>query len=255
MLLRKLSDDTVRADSTSREELILEHLPQVQLIAKRIQRGLPPCVSLEDLVSAGTLGLIAAIDKFDAQQHVKLRTYAEYRIRGAILDSLRALDWAPREKRKQARRIENAIAHLEKQEFRTPTVDEIASYLDMSIDECRSCLADMNGFALNSLENPGREKDSRDLSLFLSSKEDERPSKLFERAEQASILREHVNKLQDAERRILELYFYEEKTLKEISAVVHLHESRVSQLKTQALLHLKEYLEAIPTQQSKASAA
>src|ERR1035438_1167112 len=104
-----------------RERLILEHLSQVRLIARRIHERLPDSVSLEDLISTGTIGLIAAIDRFDPAHNVKLKTYAEYKIRGAILDSLRGLDWAPRQQRKRAKQIESAIAIIEQEHHRTPT--------------------------------------------------------------------------------------------------------------------------------------
>src|SRR5437764_15299226 len=118
-----------------RERLILEHLRQVRLIARRIQERLPESVSLDDLVSTGVIGLIAAIDHFDPTHNVKLKTYAEYKIRGAILDSLRGLDWAPRQKRRQAKQIETAIAHLEQRVHRTPTEEEIAGELGVSMEE------------------------------------------------------------------------------------------------------------------------
>src|SRR5436190_6009069 len=110
-----------------RERLILEHLPQVRLIARRIHERLPESVNLEDLISTGTLGLIAAIDRFDASHNVKLKTYAEYKIRGAILDSLRGLDWAPRQQRKRSKQIEAAIACAEQKLHRMPTEEEIAT--------------------------------------------------------------------------------------------------------------------------------
>src|SRR5450432_4810270 len=109
-----------------RERLILEHLPQVRLIARRIQARLPDSISLDDLVSTGVIGLISAIDNFDPGQNVKLKTYAEYKIRGAILDSLRGLDWAPRQKRKKAKQIEAAVASAEQRLQRAPTEAEIA---------------------------------------------------------------------------------------------------------------------------------
>src|ERR1051326_5211089 len=118
-----------------REQLILQHLPQVRLIARRIQERLPENISLEDLVSTGVIGLISAIDNFDPTHNVKLKTYAEYKIRGAILDSLRGLDWAPRQKRRQAKRIEAAIAAAEQRLQRTPSEDEIADALGIGIDE------------------------------------------------------------------------------------------------------------------------
>src|SRR3954470_23048886 len=119
----------VMAES-ERERLILEHLPQVRLIARRIQERLPDNICLEDLISTGVLGLISAIDNFDPAHNVKLKTYAEYKIRGAILDSLRGLDWAPRQKRRKAKQIEAAIASAEQKLKRTPTEEEIARELN-----------------------------------------------------------------------------------------------------------------------------
>src|SRR5579872_659898 len=120
---------------TERDRLILEHLPQVRLIARRIQERLPENISLDDLVSTGVIGLISAIDNFDPGHNVKLKTYAEYKIRGAILDSLRGLDWAPRQKRRRAKQIEAAIASAEQRLKRAPAEDEIAAQLEIRIDE------------------------------------------------------------------------------------------------------------------------
>src|SRR5215470_4021265 len=126
-----------------REKLILEHLPQVRLIARRIQERLPENISLEDLVSTGVLGLISAIDNFDPSHNVKLKTYAEYKIRGAILDSLRGLDWAPRQKRRKAKQIEAAITAAEQRLQRTPTEDEIAAELEITLDEYHQWLVEI----------------------------------------------------------------------------------------------------------------
>src|SRR5215471_14656245 len=127
--------EEVAADE--RERLILEHLPQVRLIARRIQERLPDNISLDDLISTGVIGLISAIGNFDPKHNVKLKTYAEYKIRGAILDSLRGLDWAPRQKRKRAKQIEAAIAAAEQKVKRAPLEEEIAAQLDLSVDEYR----------------------------------------------------------------------------------------------------------------------
>src|ERR1043166_460874 len=129
--------------SDERERLILEHLPQVRLIARRIQERLPENVSLEDLISTGVIGLISAIDHFDPAHNVKLKTYAEYKIRGAILDSLRGLDWAPRQKRRQAKQIEAAIAIVEQRNHRTPSEEEIAAELGIGIDEYHDWLVEI----------------------------------------------------------------------------------------------------------------
>src|ERR1035438_9856101 len=164
-----------------RERLILEHLPQVRLIARRIQERLPENISLEDLISTGVIGLIAAIDNFDPSHNVKLKTYAEYKIRGAILDSLRELDWAPRQKRKKAKQIEAAIALAEQRLHRTPNEEEVAQQLSIGLDEYHEWLVEVRGVNIGSLEYVGGEDESRDLLQFVSDTEDDWPSNLFER--------------------------------------------------------------------------
>src|SRR5580692_2190845 len=134
--------------SGERERLILEHLPQVRLIARRIHERLPESVNLDDLISTGTLGLIAAIDRFDPHHNVKLKTYAEYKIRGAILDSLRGLDWAPRQQRRRSKQIEAAITAAEQRLHRSPTEDEIARQLGLTIEEYHTWLIDVRGLNL-----------------------------------------------------------------------------------------------------------
>src|SRR5579872_2593945 len=151
-------------ETDERERLILEHLPQVRLIARRIHERLPGNVSLEDLISTGTIGLIAAIDRFDASHNVKLKTYAEYKIRGAILDSLRGLDWAPRQQRKRSKQIEAAISQSEQRLHRTPTEEEIAQQLGLSIAEYHEWLVEVRGLNLGSLESSSTDDESsRDL--------------------------------------------------------------------------------------------
>src|SRR5437867_8800946 len=139
-------------DEDERERLILEHLPQVRLIARRIQERLPESVGLDDLVSTGVIGLIAAIDHFDPTHNVKLKTYAEYKIRGAILDSLRGLDWAPRQKRRQAKRIEAAISVIEQRLHRAPIEEEIAEQLSLTVDEYRGWLVEVRGLNFGNVE-------------------------------------------------------------------------------------------------------
>src|SRR3954453_18199229 len=136
-----------------RERLILEHLPQVRLIARRIHDRLPESVSLDDLISTGIVGLISAIDRYDPSLNVKLKTYAEYKIRGAILDSLRGLDWAPRQQRKRAKMIEGAIASAEQRLHRTPSEDEIARELGLGMAEYHEWLVEIRGLNVGSLES------------------------------------------------------------------------------------------------------
>jgi RNA polymerase sigma factor for flagellar operon FliA len=224
-----------------RERLILEHLPQVRLIARRIQERLPDNISLEDLVSTGVIGLISAIDNFDPSHKVKLKTYAEYKIRGAILDSLRGLDWAPRQKRRQAKQIEAAIAVAEQRLQRTPNEEEIAAQLEISIDEYHQWLVEIRGLNVASLEYAGND-DGKDLLHYIADEGERLPSTLLERAELERLLAACIEDIPEIERTVLSLYYREELTLREIAEVVHLHESRISQLKSQAILRLRSRL-------------
>ena len=215
-----------------RERLILEHLPQVRLIARRIHERLPESVNLDDLISTGTLGLIAAIDRFDPRHNVKLKTYAEYKIRGAILDSLRGLDWAPRQQRKRSKMIEAAISSAEQRLHRAPSEDEIAVGLHISLQEYHEWLVDIRGVNLGSLEVSSPDEENRSLLKYISDDEENWPSRLLERSELQRLLADAIDKM-----------YHEELTLREISKVVNLHESRVSQLKSQAILRLRSYVE------------
>jgi RNA polymerase sigma factor for flagellar operon FliA len=229
-----------------REQLILEHLAQVRLIARRIHDRLPDSVGLDDLISTGIVGLISAIDRFDSSHNVKLKTYAEYKIRGAILDSLRGLDWAPRQHRKRSKQIEAAISRAEQLLHRSPDEDEIAQQLGLSIEEYHEWLIDVRGLNLGSLESAAPDDDnnsSRDLLRYISGDEDNWPSRLLERSELQRLLTEAIAKMPEVEKTVLSLYYHEELTLREISRIVHLHESRISQLKSQAILRLRAYME------------
>jgi RNA polymerase sigma factor for flagellar operon FliA len=223
--------------------LILEHLPQVRLIARRIHERLPGSVCLDDLISTGVVGLISAIDHFDPFLNVKLKTYAEYKIRGAILDSLRGLDWAPRQKRKKAKLIESAIFKAEQRLRCTPSEEEIARELNLSTDQYHEWLVEIRGVNVGSLEYSGGEEGGRDLLNYISDNEENWPSRILERSELERLLAEAIEKMPYVERTVLSLYYHEELTLREISKVVDLHESRVSQLKTQGILRLRGYIE------------
>ncbi len=230
-------------DMGERERLILEHLPQVRLIARRIHERLPESVNLDDLVSTGIVGLISAIDRFDPAHNVKLKTYAEYKIRGAILDSLRGLDWAPRQQRKRAKQIEAAISAAEQRLKRMPTEDEIAAELGLTMAEYHDWLVDVRAVNLGSLESGAPEEDSRDLLKFISDSEEKWPSRILERAELERLLAEAIDRMPPIEKTVLSLYYRDEMTLREIARIVNLHESRISQLKSQAILRLRSYIE------------
>ncbi len=224
-----------------RERLILQHLPQVRLIARRIQERLPENIILEDLISTGVIGLIAAIDNFDPSHNVKLKTYAEYKIRGAILDSLRGLDWAPRQKRRQAKRIEAAISAAEQRLKRAPDEQEIAEELEISLEEYHEWLVEIRGLNIASLEYTTGEQ-GKDLLHYLPEADDNLPSKVLEKSELERLLAEGIDGIPKMERTVLGLYYQEELTLREIAQVVNLHESRISQLKSQAILRLRSHM-------------
>ncbi len=225
-----------------RERLILEHLPQVRLIARRIHERLPESVNLEDLVSTGVVGLISAIDRFDPTHNVKLKTYAEYKIRGAILDSLRGLDWAPRQQRRRSKQIERAVSTLEQRLTRAPSEDEIAVELGVTLEEYHDWLVEIRGLNVGSLESHPAEDEGHDLLRFVADKQEEWPSHVLEKRELQKVLAQAISRMPYIERTVLGLYYQEEMTLREIARVVKLHESRVSQLKTQAIVRLRSFM-------------
>ncbi len=226
------------APPENRERLILEHLPQVRLIARRIQEKLPRHIALEDLVSTGTLGLIAAIDNFDPAHRVKLKTYAEYKIRGAILDSLRDMDWAPRKKRKTARRIESAVAEAGQRLQREPTEEETAAELRVSIEQYRTWLVDVRGMNLERLRH-GSSEEGRGPIEALPDSPERLPSRLFEERELQRLMKGLIAHLPEVEARILRLYYHEGMTLRQTAGMSGVHESRISQIKTQAIRRLR----------------
>lgn len=231
--------------SEERERLILEHLPQVRLIARRIRGRLPESVSLDDLVSAGIVGLIAAVDQYDPAQNVKLKTYAEHKIRGAILDSLRSLDWAPRQRRKKAKQIEFAISRAEQRLHRIPSEDEIAAEMGLELEEYHRWLVEVQGLNIGSLEYTSDDGEGKGLLEYLSDDQDQLPSRLLERAQLEQLLTDAIRKIPPMERTVLGLYYLEELTLREIAQVVDLHESRISHLKSQAILRLRADIEKV----------
>ena len=239
------SNAAARRGPENRDELILQHLPQVKLIASRIHDKLPESVCLDDLISAGVLGLIDAVDNFDASLNVKLKTYAEHKIRGSILDSLRSLDWAPRNKRRKSKMIEQAIVEKEKQLHRSPTEEEVAAHLKVSLEEYRRWLVEIRGINLAPIEQGSSgDGEGTDVLRFTSDDEDEWPSAQFERAELRRLVASTIERLPDVERTIITLYYTKEFTLRQIAQIVSLHETRVSQLKSQAILRLRGALRA-----------
>ncbi|HZL57034.1 MAG TPA: FliA/WhiG family RNA polymerase sigma factor [Bryobacteraceae bacterium] len=229
--------ESIPADE--RERLIIEHLPQVRLVARKIHERLPETIALEDLLSAGVIGLINAIDNFDPRQNVKLRTYAEFRIRGAILDSLRETDWAPRMKRRLAREMQAAVARAEQKLRRTPEEAEIAAELGISVDEYRQRLNDVSALDIGELEFLRDEKETPVLMKYVATPDEDSPAMQLERSELEKLIANSLDGIPKVEKTVLSLYFHEELTLKEIGEIMGMHYSRVSQLKSQAILRLR----------------
>lgn len=238
-----------------RDRLILEHLPQVRLIARRIHEKLPRSVMLDDLVSAGVVGLIHAVDNFDPGQQVKLRTYTECRIRGAILDSLRGLDWAPRRTRHRSREIHDVMGKLEQKLSRAPTEEEIAAEFKVTLEQYRQWLVEIQGIDIGGFEPAGSNEQGYSLLAFIADSEDRGPSKIVEARETLRILTDAIRELPPQEQTVLSLYFEQEMASQEIAQIMKLRLARVSQLKTQGLLRLRKALADVFLPQEQAEVA
>lgn len=223
-----------------RQCLILKHLPQVRLVARRIHGRLPGNVSLDDLISTGIVGLISAVDRFDPSHRVELTVYAGYKIKGEILDSLRRLDWAPRRQRKHAKQIQSAIEAVRQRLHRAPTEQEIAAELDITIDRYREWVVNVRGLNLGRLETAESDHPGENGSLrSLPGDPGELPSARLERSELQRALAAAISGLPEIHQTVLSLHYRDELRLREISKIVGVHESRISQIKSQALRRLR----------------
>lgn len=231
-------------DEEERNRILVEQLPQVRYIARHIHDRLPQHVPLEDLVHAGVLGLIDALNKYDHNKQVQFKTYAKFRIRGAILDSLRELDWSPRDLRRKARMVEEATARLSHEHGRSPTEQEIAEELGLSLEEFQHLLGDLDGLDLGSLRVESGEDDHDEaLCEYVPGNPEESPYYLTLRSEMKEMLAAAIAKLSEKEQQVLSLYYYEELTMKEVGAVLGVGESRISQIHSMALLRLRSRLQ------------
>ncbi|MDQ1294813.1 MAG: polymerase sigma factor FliA [Actinomycetota bacterium] len=233
-------------DQPTRERLILHYSPLVKYVAGRVGVGLPPNIEQADLVSYGVFGLIDAIEKFDIDRAIKFETYAISRIRGAIIDELRAIDWIPRSVRYKAREVERAYSTLEGELHRTPTESEVAGRLGISREDLRQIFSQVsyvNVVALDELLTVGGEKGDK-LSLVdtLEDTKAEDPVTVFETEETKFLLARAINQLPEREKIVVTLYYYEGLTLAEIGRVLGVTESRICQMHTKAVLQLRAKL-------------
>lgn len=227
-----------------RAELILEHLPRVRWIASRIHRRLPKTVALEDLISIGVLGLIEAVDRFDPNTGVKLNTYAEYRIRGAILDSIRELDGVPAHKRARAREFDRAAEAVEQRLNRVATSEDVAAQLGISITEYHETAQQLRSVNVNSLASLiDNGEGLLMLADTIADHDQKQAYEVMEEAELKRLLRNGIEALPPLDRRIMTLYFLEGQSLREIAALVGLHISRISQIKARATDRLRRFVQ------------
>lgn len=231
-----------------REELILEYAPTIRFVAGRIAMRLPSHVAIEDLISAGVLGLIDAVDKYDPDKKVKFKTYAEFRIRGAILDELRAMDWVPRSVRKKSSALEEVIGRLQNTLGRPAEDEEIAEEMDISLPELHRLLDEVSGVNLLSLddsENPLGNLDSEQVMEALGREGLEDPLARLGLLELRTTVAQTIEGLPEKEKLVVSLYYYDELTMREIGEVLGYTESRISQMHTKAILRLRARLRGL----------
>ncbi|NLX61733.1 MAG: FliA/WhiG family RNA polymerase sigma factor [Tissierellia bacterium] len=226
-------------DRNLKELLIEKYIYLVKIIAGRMYNYYGSKIDYDDLVGFGIIGLIDSIDKFDINKNIKFETYAQIRIKGAIIDNIRKLDWIPRSLRKKSKEIQIALHNLDNKLGRAPTNEELAEYLNVSLKEIEETLADTANFNVTSLEE-----------LFINqgeyyiddSKGKTTPENIFEKKELCRILGDIIDKLPDNQKTVIALYYFEELTYKEIGKIMGLSESRISQIHSKAILNIKNKL-------------
>jgi RNA polymerase sigma factor FliA len=237
------SDWKVEASPQARERLILHYASLVKFVAGRVGAGLPPSVDSGDLISYGFLGLIDALDKFDPSREIKFETYAIPRIRGAILDELRALDWVPRSVRSKARELERAMSKLQGELKRDPTEEELADALGLDVGDLQDRLGEVSGLTVVALEElltvGGERGETVSVLDTIADTTMEKPGESVEAAETRGALLDALGTLGERERMVVALYYFEGFTLSQIGEVLGVTESRVSQIHSKAVLYLR----------------
>jgi len=247
MPLKPKNPEKLAANDIEREQMILEHLKQVESIAKRICRKIPACIELDDLVSAGILGLINAIEKFDPEHGVKLKTFAEHRIRGAILDSLRDLDWAPRDLRHKNRNMQTVCSSLEQRLGRAATDEEKSDAMGINLNELHRLTDGIERMQVRSLETMLHSEDSKNTELnnCVADSSGNCPSEAYEKHEMRTIMDAAIDDLPKRERMVVYLYYYEQITMAQIAKIMGVNESRISQVHARAMQRLRMRLHSM----------
>lgn len=228
--------------TAEQERVLLDHVPIVRFLARRIHERLPQHVEIEDLVSAGVVGLMDAFSKFDPTKKVQFRSYAQFRIRGAILDSLRTLDWSPRELRRKGRAVEEAIRMLSVRLGRAAAEPEIAAEMGMTLGEYQQLLGDLKGLEIGTLHVERNENSGEEELAYVPGRPEDDPLFVCLKGELEDRLAGAIANLADRERLVMTLYYYEEMTMREIGLALGVVESRVSQVHASAVVHLRAVL-------------
>ena len=240
--------EEIEITTENREEVIIQYSPMIKYVANRIAMRLPPHIEVDDLISVGVLGLMDAISKYDSSRGAKFKTYAEFRVRGAILDELRSMDWVPRSIRQKASQVDKVVQGLQAKLRRTPEDEEVAQEMGLSLDQFHETLNETKSIPIFSLEDLGIAKESGDQQSLLdclAGKADADPQTQIRLVELKEIIAKAIDALPEKERLMVSLYYYEELTMKEIGAVLDITESRVSQIHSKAVYRLRTKLKAI----------
>lgn len=246
-LLKKYKDEPKKnIKRIQKEELIKEYSSLIKFVAQKIAIRLPPNIELDDLISAGSIGLMDAIDKWDPTRDNKFKTYAEFRIRGAILDELRSQDWVPRSVRDKSKALDRAIAQLENELGRYPTDEEVSNRLNMPMDEFHSLVNQVRPVSLLSIDDQPtfNDSDKKSIANLLEGAKAANPFNQLNVKAVKDVVARAIEELPERQRLVLSLYYFEDLNLKEIGQVLNVTESRVSQLHAQAVTRLRAKLAA-----------
>jgi RNA polymerase sigma factor for flagellar operon FliA len=246
-LVKRYKQDTQGVDGRLRDQLITDYAPLIRFVAQRIAARLPSNIDIDDLISAGVIGLMDAIEKYDPTRDNKFKTYAEFRIRGAILDELRSQDWVPRSVRDKAKKIERAFSELEQKLGRTASTKELSDSLGITLDEYYEMVSKVKAVTMLSIDElvgPGQ-NDKKSLLDSLENSKSANPFSQLKNKGVRDVLTKHIGELPEKQQLVLSLYYFEELNLKEIGKILEVTESRVSQLHTQAVEKLKQKLKDV----------
>lgn len=248
-LLREAKDKHGDIPPSLREQIVIEHTPLIRYIVNRIAVRLPSHIDLDDLHNTGVIGLMDAIEKYDPEKNCKFKTYAEFRIKGAILDQLRSLDWVPRSVRQKSRKLERAYGEVEQRLGRSANEEEVADSLGLQIDKFHELLNQVRGISLVNLEEiRGGGQDGERTGSYADIVEDvnaENPFASLKLQEMKQVVADTIATLPEKERLVISLYYYEDLNMKEIGNILGITESRVCQIHTKSVLRLRAKLKGI----------